>query len=47
MIYAMGGGRDEIKRYMQFRRAPRKLSAVLSVEEVGDILAAAPGPLLK
>lgn len=32
---------------MQFRRAPRKLSAVLSVEEVGDILAAAPGPLLK
>jgi integrase/recombinase XerD len=32
---------------MQFRRAPRKLPAVLSVEEVGDILAAAPGPGLK
>lgn len=40
-------GRDEMKRYMQFRRAPRKLPAVLSVEEVGDILAAAPGPGLK
>ena len=40
-------GRDEMKRYMQFRRVPRKLPAVLSVEEVGDILAAAPGPGLK
>jgi len=40
-------GRDERKRHMQFRRAPRKLPAVPSIEEVGDILAAAPGPGLK
>jgi integrase/recombinase XerD len=46
-FFGMTCGRDEMKRYMQFRRAPRKLPAVLSVEEVGDILAAAPGPGLK
>ncbi len=40
-------GRDEMKRHMQFRRAPRKLPAVLSIKEIGDILAAAPGPGLK
>ncbi len=31
-------------RYMQFRTEPRKLPVVLSVEEVSDILMAAPGP---
>jgi integrase/recombinase XerD len=46
-FFGMTCGRDEMKRHMQFRRAPRKLPAVLSVEEVGDILAAAPGPGLK
>ena len=39
--------REEMKRYMQFRRQPRKLPVVLSVEDVADILAAAPGPGLK
>ncbi len=46
-FFGMTCGRDEMKRHMQFRRAPRKLPAVLSVEEVGDILSAAPGPGLK
>ena len=46
-FFGMTCGRDEKKRHMQFRRAPRKLPAVLSVEEVGYILAAAPGPGLK
>jgi integrase/recombinase XerD len=46
-FFGMTCGRDEMKRHMQFRRVPRKLPAVLSVEEVGDILAAAPGPGLK
>lgn len=32
---------------MQFRRKPRKLPVVFSVEEVGDLLAAVPGPGLK
>ena len=37
-------GREEMKRYMQFRRHPRKLPVVLSVEEVAYLLAAVPGP---
>ncbi|SMP00048.1 Phage integrase, N-terminal SAM-like domain [Thalassovita litoralis] len=40
-------GREEMKRYMQFHRKPRKLPVVLSVEEVADLLAAVPGPGLK
>ncbi|WPZ35831.1 hypothetical protein T8K17_06750 [Thalassobaculum sp. OXR-137] len=32
---------------MQFRTQPRKLPVVFSVEEVSDILMAAPGPGLK
>jgi len=40
-------GRDEMKKYMQFRTEPRKLPAVLSVEEVSELLAVAPGPGLK
>jgi integrase/recombinase XerD len=40
-------GRDEMKRFMQFHRNPRKLPVVLSVEEVADLMAAVPGPGLK
>lgn len=40
-------GRDEMKRFMQFHRKPRKLPVVLSVEEVADLMAAVPGPGLK
>jgi site-specific recombinase XerD len=40
-------GREEMKRYMQFRTKPWKLPVVLSVEEVSDVLKAAPGPGLK
>jgi integrase/recombinase XerD len=40
-------GREEMKRYMQFRTQPRKLPVVFSVEEVSDLLTAAPGPGLK
>ena len=40
-------GREEMKRYMQFRTQPRKLPVVLSVEEVSELLKAAPGPGLK
>ena len=36
-----------MKRYMQFRTEPRRLPVVFSVEEVSDILMAAPGPGLK
>ena len=37
-------GREEMKRFMQFQRQPRKLPIVFSVEEVADLLAAVPGP---
>ncbi len=40
-------GREEMKKYMQFRTQPRKLPVVLSVEDVSELLAAAPGPGLK
>lgn len=40
-------GREEMKRHMQFRRKAKKLPVVSSVEEVGDLLAAVPGPGLK
>jgi integrase/recombinase XerD len=46
-FFSMTGGREEMKRYMQFRTEPRKLPIVFSVEEVSDILMAAPGPGLK
>jgi len=39
--------REDMKRHMQFRRQPRKLPVVLSVEEVSELLMAAPGPGLK
>jgi site-specific recombinase XerD len=43
-FFGMTCGRDEMNRYMQFRTEPRKLPVVFSVEEVSDILMAAPGP---
>jgi integrase/recombinase XerD len=46
-FFSMTCGRDEMKKYMQFRTEPRKLPAVLSVEEVSELLAVAPGPGLK
>lgn len=46
-FFRMTCGREEMKRYMQFRTEPRKLPLVFSVEEVSDILMAAPGPRLK
>ena len=39
--------REQMKRYMQFQRKPHRLPVVLSVQEVGDLLAAVPGPGLK
>lgn len=40
-------GREEMKRHMQFRRKPRPLPIVLSVEEVVELMACVPGPGLK
>lgn len=47
LFFGVTCGREEMKRYVQFRRKPRKLPVVLSVEEVGDLLTAVPGPGLK
>jgi site-specific recombinase XerD len=47
LFFGVTCGREEMKRYMQFHRKPRKLPVVLSVEEVADLLAAVPGPGLK
>ena len=46
-FFATTCGREEMKRFMQFQRQPRKLPIVFSVEEVADLLAAVPGPGLK
>ncbi|MEL7174248.1 MAG: site-specific integrase [Pseudomonadota bacterium] len=46
-FFGMTCGREDMKRYMQFRTQPRKLPVVLSVEEVSDLLRHAPGPGLK
>jgi integrase/recombinase XerD len=46
-FFGMTCGREEMKRHMQFRTKPRRLPVVFSVEEVSDILIAAPGPGLK
>ena len=46
-FFSMTCGREEMKRFMQFHRKPRKLPVVLSVEEVAILLAAVPGPGLK
>ena len=46
-FFGMTCGREEMKRYMRFRTEPRKLPAVLSAEDVSDLLAVAPGPGLK
>ncbi|NQU70061.1 MAG: site-specific integrase [Rhodospirillales bacterium] len=39
--------KEEMKRYMQFKRKPHRQPVVLSVEEVSDLLTAVPGPGLK
>jgi integrase len=39
--------REEMKKYMQFRTQSRRLPTVLSIEDVSELLAAAPGPGLK
>ena len=39
--------KEEMKRYMQFQRKPAGQPVVLSVEEVGYLLTAVPGPGLK
>ena len=46
-FFGMTCGREEMKRFMQFRTQPRKLPVVFSVEEVSDLPMAAPGPGLK
>jgi len=46
-FFAITCGREEMKRFMQFQRQPRKLPIVFSVEEVADLLTAVPGPGLK
>lgn len=46
-FFGMTCGREDMKRHMQFRRAPKKLPVVLSPEEVADLIDAAPGPGLK
>lgn len=40
-------GREDMKRFMQFKTQPKKLPIVFSVQEVSDILMARPGPGLK
>lgn len=46
-FFGMTLGREDMKRLLQFRRAPITLPVVLSPEEVGELLDAAPGPGLK
>lgn len=46
-FFGMTCGREDMKRFMQLRPEPRRLPVVFSVEEVSDILMAAPGPGLK
>ena len=46
-FFGMTCGREDMRRYMQFRRKPKKLPVVMSVEEVGDLLATVSGPRLK
>lgn len=43
-LFGMTCGWEEMKRFMQFRTEPRRLPVVFSIEEVSDILMAAPGP---
>lgn len=43
-FFGMTCGREEMKRFMQFRTEPRRLPVDFSVEEVSDILMTAPGP---
>lgn len=43
-FFGMIRGREEMKRYMQFRTQSRKLPVASSVEEASDLLIAAPRP---
>ncbi|MBK5927082.1 tyrosine-type recombinase/integrase [Rhodobaculum claviforme] len=47
VFFGMTCGREERKRHMWFRTEPRTLPVAFSVQEVSDILMAAPGPGLK
>ncbi len=40
-------GHEDFTRHLQYRRQPRKLPVVLSIEEVSELLTVAPGPGLK
>jgi integrase/recombinase XerD len=42
-FFGMTCGREDMKRFMQFRTQPRKLPVVFSAEEVSDLLMATPG----
>ena len=46
-FYATTCPRPEMKRYMRYQRAAKKIPVVLSAEEVARILEAAPGPGLR
>jgi integrase/recombinase XerD len=46
-FFGMTCGREDMKRFMQFRTLPRRLPMVFSVEEVSSILMVTPGPGLK
>ncbi|MDG1470292.1 MAG: site-specific integrase [Ascidiaceihabitans sp.] len=46
-FFGMTCGREDMKRFMQFRTQPRKLPMVFSAEEISSILMATPGPGLK
>lgn len=47
LLLAMTCGRDQMKKYMQFRSEPRKSPSILSLEEIAELLASVPGPGLK
>lgn len=46
-FFSVTCGREDMKRYTQFKTQPKKLPVVFSVEEVAGLLASAPGPGLK
>ena len=46
-LFGITCGREDMKRFMQFKTKPKKLPMVFSVQEVSDLLMATPGPGLK
>lgn len=46
-FFGITSGREDMKRFMQFKTKPKKLPVVFSVQEVSDLLMATPGPGLK